>query len=136
MGLNDFIGTWKNKSGNILEIKPFSKSALKVNFISGQIGNPVIRDYCENKKSLDMQAELDFYESSLEIELWEKGKGFQLILLYDKIDLNNGNTAIRLAPGLSHFLNSNLTEQYGHLFYPLEYYQKIQTALNIDPMYP
>ena len=125
MGLSDFIGTWTNKSGNILEIKPFSKIALKVNFISGQTGHSVIREYYGNNKSVDMEAELDFYESSLKIELWEKGKGFQLVLLYDQIDLNNGSTAIRLAPGLSQYLNSNLTEQYGHLFYPLEYYQRL-----------
>jgi hypothetical protein len=125
MALTDFMGKWKNKSGNILEIKPFSNIALKVDFISGQTGQSVIREYYGNKKSTDMEGKLDYYESSLEIDLWEKGKGFQLVLLYDQIDLDNGKTAICLAPGLSQYLNSNLTEQYGHLFYPLEYYQQI-----------
>lgn len=130
MDITEFIEIWKNESGNILEINPYDKNSLQVNFISGQTGKPVIRKYFENKESIDMYAKLDFYESSLAVELWKKGKGFQLILLYDLINLKNEESEYCLAPGLSQYESANLTEQYGHLFYPLEYYKRIKTAHN------
>ena len=125
MGIQKFIGTWKNEFGNILEIRPCDRNSLKVNFISGSTGKPVIREYFENKESVDMLAELDFYESILEVELWEKGKVFQLSLLYDWIDFRN-ESGYYLAPGISENINSHLTKKYGHLFMPLEYYKKIE----------
>jgi hypothetical protein len=124
MEINKFVGTWKNESGNTLEILSNDKKSLKVNFISGLTGKPVIREFFDNKNSLDLYAELDFYESSLVVELWNKGKGFQLVLLYDWIDLN-GESGYYLAPGISQYIDSNLTDQYGHLFLPLEYYKRI-----------
>ncbi len=126
MDIKDFIGIWQNESGNIIEINPYRKNALKVNFISGKTGKPVIRKYFENKESIDMHASLDFYESSLEVELWKKGKGFQLILLYDLINFKNEKGEYCLAPGISQYESDNLTEQYGHLFGPLEYYRRIK----------
>ena len=123
MDLEEFIGIWESESGNILEINPYNKDSLKVNFISGLTGKPVIREYYKNKESVDMIAELDFYKSSLEVELWKKGKGFHLILSYDWIDLRTGSDYY-LAPGLSENINSNLVNKYGHLFEPLDYYKK------------
>ena len=120
-----FIGIWKNKSGNILEIEPNDKNSLKVSFISGKTKRPVIREYFDNNESIDMHAELDFYESSLEVELWKKGKGFQLSLLYDWIDFRNEPSGYRLAPGIVRFEKDNFTEKYDYLFEPLEYYKRI-----------
>ena len=120
-----FIGIWKNKSGNILEIKPNDKNSIKVSFISGTTGKPVIREYYDNNESIDMFAELDFYESSLEVELWEKGKGFQLSLLYNWMDYRI-EPGYRLAPGLIQNADDNLSENYGYLFMPLEYYERIE----------
>jgi hypothetical protein len=120
-----FIGKWKNTSGNILEIKPNDEKSLIVSFISGKTGKPITRKYFNNKESIDMYAELDFYESSLEVELWEKGKGFQLSLLYDWMDYKV-EPGYRLAPGLIQNADDNLTEKYGDLFMPLENYKRIE----------
>ena len=119
-----FIGRWKNNSGNILEIRPNDKKSLKVSFISGKTGKPVIREYLNGEESVEMYAELDFYESSLEVELWEQGKGFQLSLSYDWMDYRV-EPRYRLAPGLIQYADDNLTEKYGHLFMPLEHYERI-----------
>ena len=64
----------------------------------------------------------------------EKGKGFQLVLLYDRIDLNNEKNALCLFPGLSQYQYSNLIVQYEHFFYPLEYYQRILTAYKTEAL--
>jgi len=74
-----------------------------------------------------MLAELDFYKSSLNVELWKKGKGFQLTLLYDWIDLRIGS-GYYLAPALTEYINSDLVIKYGHLFEPLNYYKRIKTG--------
>ncbi len=124
MELKEFIGTWKNDFGNILEIQPNDEKSLKVTFISGMTGKPVIRDYFDKKESIDMLAELDYYESSLEVELWEKGKGFQLSLSYDWMDYRV-NPGYRLAPGLIQYADDNLTEKYGDLYMPLKDYKRI-----------
>ena len=120
-----FIGTWKNKNGNILKIEPNDKKSLKVSFVSGKTGKPVIREYLDGKESVEMYAELDFYESSLEVELWKKGKGFYLSLLYDWMDYKI-EPGYRLAPGLVQNADDNLTEKYGYLFMPLEHYKQIE----------
>ena len=57
-----FIGIWKNRDGNILEIEPNNKKSLKVTFISGRTEKSVIRDYYKGKESVEMYAELDYYE--------------------------------------------------------------------------
>jgi hypothetical protein len=126
MDIRKFIGTWKSESGNVLEITPFRKNLLKVNFISGETGKPVSRNYFENKQSINMYAALDFYETSLQVELWKKGTGFQLILLYDLINFKNEESDYCLVPGLSQYESSNLTERYGYLFEPLKYYTKTE----------
>jgi hypothetical protein len=126
--IDEFIGIWRNEFGNILEIRPNNKDSLKVNFISGSTGKPVIREYFDNKESIDLYAELDYYESSLVVELWEKGKGFQLLLLYDWIEFKD-KSGYYLAPGLSQYLGENMTEQYGQLFMPFGYYEKDKNSL-------
>ena len=128
MEIFEFIGTWENETGNVLEITTFKNKSLKVNFISGKTSRTVTRPYFENKKSINMHATLDFYESSLQVELGKKGTGFQLILLYDLIYFKNGASEYCLAPGLSQYESSNLAEQFGYLFDPLEYYKKTENC--------
>lgn len=119
-----FIGKWKNKAGNILEIRPNNDKSLKVSFFSGQTGEPVCREYFENKESIDMNAELDFYETSLEVDLWTKEKGFQLTLLHDWIEFKNEEPCYCLAPGLTNYIEDDYTEKYGDFFMPLDYYKR------------
>lgn len=120
-----FIGKWKNKAGNILEIKPNNDNSVKVSFFSGRTGNPIIREYFENKETLDMNAELDFYGTSLEVDLWTKEKGFQLTLLHDWIEFKNENSCYCLSPGLTNYIEDDCARKYGELFMPLEYYKRI-----------
>lgn len=124
MGLDTFIGTWINKAGNRLEIKAKDNKSLNVSFFTKE-NIPVVRKYCNNLESLDMHAELDYYESSIEVELWEKGKGFHLCLLYDFIDLKV-DPGYYLAPGISRYEEDDFLDKYYHLFEPLDYYKKVE----------
>jgi hypothetical protein len=124
MELNTFIGTWINKAGNRLEIKIKDNKSLNVSFFT-QGKTPVVREYYNNLESLDMHAELDYYESSIEVELWEKGKGFHLCLLYDFINLKV-DPGYYLAPGISRYVEDDFLDKYYHLFEPLDYYKKVE----------
>jgi len=125
MELLEFVGVWKDEFGNILEIKPKDRNSLRVNFISGKTGKPVQREFYQNKESINMDAELDFYKSSLNVELWKKGKGFHLSLLYDWIVFRN-ESGFFLAPSITEYMESDLYEKFGHLFMPFGYYRKIE----------
>ena len=129
MGIEDFIGVWKCQSGNIIEIKANTEISLKVNFISGKTGQPVSRPYFDNMESIDMKAEMDFYETGIEVELWKKGNGFHLSLLRDQIYINNGDNEFYLAPGITRYENDTSIDTYINLFGPLEYYRKIREPL-------
>lgn len=125
MELDRFIGTWENKAGKRLEIKRKDKKSLYVSlFNQGRI--PVIREYFENSETINMHAELDYYRSSIEVELWEKGKGFHLCLLYDYIEFRNEEGGYFLAPGLSRYEEDTFLDKYFYLFQPLDYYRKIE----------
>lgn len=123
--MDRFIGKWRNETGNILEIIPNDNKSVKVSFFSGQTGKPIIREYFENKESINMNAELDFYETSLEVDLATKEKGFKLSLLHDWIDFRNETPCYCLAAGLTNNYGDDYTEKYGGLFMPLDYYKRI-----------
>ena len=104
----------------------FNKTSLLVSFYSGKTGKPVEREYYSNKESIRMLAEFDYYKSSLEVELWEKGKGFRLCLLYDLIHIRDKSPEYCLSPGLSIYENDKFLKKYFHLFEPLDYYYRIE----------
>jgi hypothetical protein len=124
MELEKFIGIWENKGGKRLEIRRKNKKSLYVSFFNqGRI--PVKREYFNNSTTIDMHAELDYYGSSIEVELWKKGKGFHLCLLYDFINLRQ-EPGYYLAPGLSRYQEDEFLDIYFYLFEPLDYYKKIE----------
>ena len=125
MKIEIFIGLWENSDGNILKIEPNNKISLKVTFISGKTGKPIIREYYKGKKSVEMYAEFDSRESNLDVDLWEKGRYFKLSLAYDWIEFNV-EPGYRLAPSLIENAGDDLTERYGDLFMSLDYYKRIE----------
>ena len=122
--LKKFTGTWINKAGNRLEIRLKDNKSLNVSFYN-QYNFPIKREYFNYSESINMHAELDYYETSIEVELWEKGRGFHLCLLYDDLDVNT-KCGFRLAPGISRNEEDEFLDQYYHLFEPLDYYEKAE----------
>lgn len=117
-----FTGIWQNESGNKLIIKEKSEKEAIVTFISGKTNEPIERPYADNKLSVDMNAALDFYETSVQVELWEKGKGFQLCLTDDDYLAK----AEELSVGISRYSGDEykFLDKYYHLFEPIDSYKR------------
>jgi len=124
MELEKYIGTWENKSGNRLEIKRKNNKSLSVSFFDSK-KQPVVREYFNNLKTIDMHAELDYYGSSIEVELWDKGKGFYLVLLHEYMELKDDH-GYYLAPGLARNIDDEFLGKYFSLFEPLDQYKKVE----------
>ena len=120
--MNRFIGIWQNNAGNRLIIKERNQNSVSVTFISGKTNAPIKRPFVNNLPSIDMEAELDFYQTSIEVELWKKGKGFYLCLHHD----NYSSKETELSPGLSMHPEDKEASKYSKLFSPLERYVKIE----------
>jgi hypothetical protein len=119
-----FIGTWKNKSGNTLEIKPYDKKSLKVTFISGKTGKPVNREFFKNKDTVDMRAILDICETSIRIDLGTRDMNFELFLYHSLENYNISLDEYSLSPSFSQLEKDDYFQKYGNLFEPLDNYFK------------
>jgi len=125
--MDRFVGRWQNPAGNIIEITKKSRKHSSVSFYSGTTGQPICREYFENKPSINMSAQLDYYETSLEVDLWTHSSGFRLSLLYDWIELRHKPPQYYLVPALVQFAQDDFSSKYGHLFEPLQYYELVES---------
>lgn len=66
-----------------------------------------------------MNAELEFYETSLEVDLWTKDTGIQRKLLHDWLKFKTKKPCFCLAPSLTKYIEDDYAEKYGELFMPL-----------------
>lgn len=76
MDFESFIGVWKNEAGNQLIISSKDQISLSVTFISHLTDKPIKRKYSDGSDSVHMPAKLDYYGTTLEVELWTKAKAF------------------------------------------------------------
>ena len=120
MSLETFLGTWVNEIGNQLIIEPNGKRSVAVTFLSYQDKKPVKRTYFNGKDSINMTAKLDYYGTSLEVELWKKGKGFHLCLMLDPENED------QLSPGISRYPEDSFLNTYYDLFMPLQRFKKVK----------
>lgn len=119
MDFKNFIGTWKNEIGNKLIIEPKDNKSVSVAFLSHLDNKPVKRKYSDGSDSINMHGKLDFYKTSLEVELWDKGKGFYLCLMSDPTNENE------LSPGISRNEEDTFLDFYYSLFMPLQRFMRV-----------
>ena len=122
--LDKFIGNWENDAGNLLVITKSTDLIALVSFLTGPNTSPVIRSYYENKPSIDMDSHLADSGVSLEVDLWERGKGFSLHLTYEHAYELDKACHDSLVPALSHYEEDGYLDQYYPLFEPLNHYTK------------
>ena len=76
--IDRYIGLWENKAGNRLDIEKDENDLVVVSFYTK--GNTFVeRPFAEGSPSLRMAASYNDTECMLEVELWEKGKGYNIL---------------------------------------------------------
>jgi hypothetical protein len=119
-----FVGEWQNDAGNILLIEKQSDQMCTVSLLKGSVSEPILRFYYENKPSIDMNAIVIDHGSTLEVDLWEKGKGFTLQLTHgSEYDFARDIGEV-LYPALTRYSKDKFLDQYYDLFGPLYRYVK------------
>ena len=122
--ISKFIGEWENESGNVLVIQRKTDLSASVSFFKGPKSEPVLRLYCGNSPSLEMDSYLTEHGETLKVELWEKERGFCLDLTYEYAYELDKDRRDSLVPALSRYAKDAFLDQYYHLFEPLEHYTK------------
>ena len=117
-----FVGEWQNEAGNLLVIEKKTDQRCSVTFLKGPNSEPVLRLYFRNLPSIEMDSFIIDHGSTLEVELWEKGKGFSLHLTYENAYELDTDFCASLVPALSRYSEDEFLDQYYYLFYPLKHY--------------
>lgn len=119
-----FAGEWENEAGNLIVIQQKTDQSCSVSFFKGSDSEPVLRPYYENSPSLEMESHLTEHGTTLEVELWEEGKGYNLHLTYERAYESDEERRDSLVAALSRYTEDAFLDQYDHLFEPLEHYTK------------
>jgi hypothetical protein len=117
-----FVGEWQNEAGNLLVIEKKTDQRCSVTFLKGPNSEPVLRPYFRNLPSIEMDSIIIDHGSILEVELWEKEKGFSLHLTYENAYELDTDFRASLVPALSRYSEDEFLDQYYYLFYPLKHY--------------
>lgn len=64
-----FCGRYQNRKGDQLVISQVTKNEAVCDFISGSTKKPIKRPYLQNRLTVQMKVEFDYYESGVEIDL-------------------------------------------------------------------
>ena len=122
-GIDRYVGSWVSKDGLCLKIEKIDECRGSVSVLS-ESGEPVRRPHWDDKPTSNMPAWYDDYEGDLEVDLWEKGKGFSLILTYEygyELDQFKRDA---LVPALSRYEDDHFLDAYYALFGSLSHYTR------------
>lgn len=120
--MKKFCGRFQNKRGDQLIITEISEEEAICDFISGLTNKPIIRPYFENKLSVEMRVEFDYYGSGIEIDL-----GAELTYCLEDLDYPFFK-ALNLSVGISRPQGDKFAylDDYTSLF-GLESYKRIES---------
>jgi hypothetical protein len=123
--IDKFEGTWLDEYGfRLIILKETNRKAI-VSILSGSDERPIIRPYYNNLPSLNMNAILCDYGSSIEVDLWKSGKGFNLVLTYEYNYMLDNNKLDSLVPAITRYKEDSFLEQYYKIFGSLKHFNKI-----------
>jgi len=118
------IEEWENEAGNLLVIEKKTDRSASVSFFTSPKPVPVSRPYCGNPPSIHMDSYLRDFGATLEVDLWEKGRGFSLHLTYEYTYELDKDRRDSLVPALSRHEEDAFLDQHYHLFQPLKHYTR------------
>ncbi len=123
--IDNYIGEWENESGKRIVIKKSDEKTALVSFFAPPDYNPIYRPWCNERPSVDMIAKYRSIEcSSLIVDLWEDGKGFELHLNLEYRYILDTLQRDSLVPALSRYERDSFLDEYYHFFEPLRHYIK------------
>jgi hypothetical protein len=119
----NYIGIWENEVGNRLLIEK-EKGKILVSFFANK-EKPVERSFARGAPSLKMPATYNESEYMLEVELWGKGKAYNLCLWHAPAYELDPDHQEALIPGLSKSETDTFLNQYDNLFGALKHYRRV-----------
>ena len=124
--INNFVGRWKDASGNELIISAVDDYQCSVTFISAETREPLIRPWLADAPAIDMTAKYyPEHSPCLDIELGEEGSGFCLSL-----DFDFTSTEYReIQPAIDRIATDNYLDQYYHCLGKLEKFHRVDNNI-------
>ena len=123
--IDNYIGEWNDESGKRLSIKKVDETTALVSLFAASDGQPIHRPWCKGEPTVDMIAKYNPQEGKgLEVDLWEKRRGFTLHLTFEAQYELDHNKQDALVSGLSRYTEDEFLDQYYCLFEPLKHYTR------------
>ena len=93
--LEQFLGLWMDRNGNILLIKALEANTVKVSFASGKIMSPIERCSMHQQLTIDVEGEYDSFYTELIVQFGVRYFEPQLHLKYEIADQYKGNSSLK-----------------------------------------
>ena len=122
--IDKFIGKWVNSDGNQLIIRRRTGRLAVVSFLIGPNGIPLSRPYYDGRPSTDMEARVRDYGSTLQVNLWTSGKGFELHLTFENSYQLDERRRSSLVPALTWREEDTTLDEYCNLFGRLKHFTR------------
>jgi hypothetical protein len=121
--IDNYVGKWTDPCGRCLRITKINATTAAVSLFAEN--QPLARPWHENRPSIEMLATYDSADSpQLVIELWARGKGFELHLYFEPAYELDKDRRDSLTIALSRFEEDHFLDAYYSLFQPLSHYIK------------
>jgi hypothetical protein len=118
--IENYCGTWRNKSGNRIEISLDQHDRVKVNFYRAGENFPFLRPWVQGRPAQGMLGTLDPEGGSLNISLSDGENSFCLNLYFDVYY----DSYQRLEPSIIRYAAEDFLEKYYLSIGTLETYEK------------
>ncbi|MDM8547174.1 hypothetical protein [Candidatus Venteria ishoeyi] len=92
--LDEFLGLWLDKNGNLLFIKPWNTGGVKVSFASGKTKAPVERGFMQQQLTIDVPGEFHEGFGELIVQFGPPYYGPQLHLRHEITDIYEGKPSL------------------------------------------
>jgi len=99
--LEQFLGLWADRNGNVLLIKTLEGNNVKVSFASGKTKSPIEQFFLPKRLTIDVDAEYDTNCEELVVLFGVRYFEPTLHLAYEITDLYNGKPNLRPSYKLS-----------------------------------
>ena len=93
--VEQFLGLWVDRNGNVLLIKSPEANTVKVSFASGKIMSPIERCSMHQQLTIDVESEYDTLNTELIVQFGVRYFEPKLHLKYEIADQYKGNSSLK-----------------------------------------